>query len=108
MKKEEIIKGVILIDSWGYDQTNIDFYQIIEITKSGKSVKIQRIKCKDITPENSLINSMSGYKIPLNNEFIENEPILTKKIIKSKCDDNYYINNCDIWGGKPEYYSWYA
>lgn len=36
--------GDILYNSWGYEQTNIDFYQIIEVGK--KSVKIMRIKSK--------------------------------------------------------------
>lgn len=33
--------GDIFYDSWGYDQTNIDFYQIVEVGK--KSVKIRGI-----------------------------------------------------------------
>lgn len=32
-------KGDIFYASWGYDQTNIDFVKVIEISKSGKSVK---------------------------------------------------------------------
>jgi hypothetical protein len=33
--------GQVLYDSWGYDQTNIDFYQIVEVGKM--SVKIRPI-----------------------------------------------------------------
>jgi hypothetical protein len=28
--------------SWGYDQTNIDFYRVIAVTPSGKSIKVQQ------------------------------------------------------------------
>ena len=28
--------------SWGYDQTNVDFYKVVEISPSGKTVKVQR------------------------------------------------------------------
>lgn len=43
--QEEVVNpfkvGEILYDSWGYEQTNIDFFQIIEVGK--KSVKIRKI-----------------------------------------------------------------
>ena len=26
--------------SWGYDQTNVDFYKVVEISPSGKTVKV--------------------------------------------------------------------
>ncbi len=28
--------------SWGYDQTNVDFYKVVGMTASGKSVKVQK------------------------------------------------------------------
>lgn len=34
--------GSFFVASWGYDQTNVYWYQVKEITKSGKSVKVQR------------------------------------------------------------------
>lgn len=34
------IVGDILVDSWGYDQTNIDFYEVTKVGK--KSIKIRR------------------------------------------------------------------
>lgn len=35
--------------SWGYDQTNVDFYKVVGISPSGKTVKVQRWanKCDD-------------------------------------------------------------
>ena len=38
--------GDIFYSSWGYDQTNIDFYEVVGVTKSGKSVKIREIAKK--------------------------------------------------------------
>jgi hypothetical protein len=35
--------GDIFYSSWGYDQTNVDYYQVIGVTPSGKSVRIRRI-----------------------------------------------------------------
>jgi hypothetical protein len=36
--------GDVLVSSWGYDQTNIDFYQVVGFTKSGKSVRLIAIE----------------------------------------------------------------
>ena len=32
--------GDVLVSSWGYDQTNVDFYRVVGLTASGKSVRI--------------------------------------------------------------------
>ena len=34
--------GDFFVSSWGYDQTNIDFYKVVGLTPSGKSVKVQK------------------------------------------------------------------
>ena len=36
-------KGDIFYASWGYDQTNIDFVKVVEVSPSGKSVKAVEI-----------------------------------------------------------------
>ena len=32
--------GDVLVSSWGYDQTNVDFWRVEGLTASGKSVRI--------------------------------------------------------------------
>ena len=39
MNEEEFSVGDFLYCSWGYDQTNIDFCQIVEVSKTQKTVK---------------------------------------------------------------------
>lgn len=34
--------GDFFVCSWGYDQTNVDFYKVVGLTPSGKSVKVQQ------------------------------------------------------------------
>ena len=43
--KHDLKVGDIVKNSWGYDQTNIEFYQVVEVV-SEKSVKIREIKCE--------------------------------------------------------------
>ena len=41
--KTKISVGSILYSSWGYDQTNIDYYKVTKISTTGKTCKIVRI-----------------------------------------------------------------
>lgn len=40
--------GTILVSQWGYDQTNVDFYEVVKATKT--MVYVQRIekKCEPV------------------------------------------------------------
>lgn len=35
--------GTIFASSWGWDQTQVDFYEVVGMTPSGKSVRVVRI-----------------------------------------------------------------
>lgn len=53
--------GDILYDSWGYEQTNIDFYQVVEV--GAKSVKIRPLAQNQIIKEG--YSSMSEFVTPM-------------------------------------------
>ena len=36
--------GDIFAASWGYDQTNVDFYEVVGVTASGKSARIVPVR----------------------------------------------------------------
>lgn len=38
----EVKVGDFFVSSWGYDQTNVDFYRVVGFTASGKSVRVQK------------------------------------------------------------------
>jgi len=40
--------GSILVSTWGYDQTNVDFYLVTEVSKTGRSVKVSKLGCESI------------------------------------------------------------
>lgn len=46
-KEQEVECGDIYYTSWGYDQTNYDYIQIIKISKSGKSCICKRTSHDD-------------------------------------------------------------
>ena len=35
--------GDVLVSSWGYDQTNVDFWRVVSLTASGKSARIMPV-----------------------------------------------------------------
>jgi len=36
--------GDFFVESWGYDQTNVDFYQVVRVAKSGASVWLRHVR----------------------------------------------------------------
>ena len=61
-----IREGQILYYSWGYGQTNIDFFKVIRLTKS--SAIIQKLRSQTVEEDGSKYkpedHNMCGYKIP--------------------------------------------
>lgn len=45
------VVGDVFVASWGYDQTNVDFYRVVGTTPSGKSVKIQQVQTLVLSEE---------------------------------------------------------
>ncbi len=117
--------GDILHHSWGYDQTNCDFYQVVEVKKA--SVVLRPIYAKPVEGSQSF---MSESLMPRKDAFIDScshalnkyneritpeHPTIMKRVSFYVRDDDslkYYIpvpyGWCDLWKGSPEYHSWYA
>ena len=64
--------GDVLASSWGYDQTNVDFYQVVRLVGE-KSVALREIK-----GEKHEDGDMTGYIVPLPDHFTGDE--LTKLV----------------------------
>jgi len=105
-QKEEIknIHGVKVGDvfamSWGYEQTNNDFFQVVAL-KGSSMIKIKEIGSKQT--ERSTGNSMACYVIPCKDEFLtrslfcsskegnpNNNDGIFKKVLK--CGNQIYLN----------------
>ena len=99
--------GDIFHFSWGYDQTNCDFFQVVE--KSGRSVIIREIGSQTVDKETG--NSMADYRIAVKDAFLADKKPL-KKLIQFSGEKPYIrmasYGYCDKWDGQPCYCSWYA
>ncbi len=52
--------GDIFATSWGYDQTNVEFYEIVKVSKTGKSVTAHEIEQEIRTPEGEVVGLEYG------------------------------------------------
>lgn len=100
--------GQILYDSWGYGQTNVDFYQVVEV--SLKSIKIRSIGSELISQQTG---GDSGRVKPCIDEFTS-EPELKKVLfyLDNKNNPVYHISSRHGWisnyekGDDGVYCSW--
>lgn len=81
--------GAIFVSSWGYDQTNIDFYQVVAVTPA--SVRIRRIAAH-------VVSSSHGQDLvePLPDNFMSNEVLLRR--VKSGYRGEPWIDISDYAG----------
>jgi len=98
-----LTKGNILYSPWGYEQTNISFYEVVKSTN--KSVWLQKIKTKRIKEA----GFMSEYVMPDRNDKIGN--IFRKKINfylgEISIDINSY-ESAHLWDGEAKLQTYYA
>lgn len=100
--------GQILHYSWGYDQTNNDFYQVVEV--KAKSIVMREIASKFVKSPDGF-SRMSGHVSPVRDAFLENAPNLVKIVRR---DDNREYVVMDFGIADPcaddsvHYESWYA
>lgn len=99
--KHTLKAGDVLVCSWGYDQTNKDFYQVIEV--KDKSVIIREISNHLIEGEESF---MAGRVMPEINHFI-GDPMIKRVKEGNRVKIKSYAN-ASPWDGEPEHISWYA
>ena len=93
--------GTILQSSWGYEQTNINFYKVVK--KTDKSVQLMDLK-SDVVER----GDMCG-KVVASDEFVEGcQPF--RRMIRDGRDS---VKICDyeyasIWDGTPKTFTSYA
>lgn len=93
--------GDVVHHSWGWEQTNCDFYQVVEVPGK-KSIVIREIASQ--CTENGF---MSGHAMPLKDHFLTDSKPMLKKVRKGDCV-SFKHGSASKWDGKPEYYSYYA
>jgi hypothetical protein len=100
--RAEIKVGDILVYSWGYEQTNIDYFQVVEKSPSGATVKVREIASKTVEST----GPMSARVAPVPGAFLEKSEVMTKKVSESGVrfeHGNGYV----VKEGETHHCSWY-
>jgi len=95
--------GDIFCNSWGYEQTNVDFFEVIGI--QGSMAEIRAISQEEVPGSQA---NMSESVTPIPGAF-HGESF--KKIIQSTGTEPYFSMGhgwCGKWDGRPKYQSHYA
>ena len=92
--------GDYLYSTWGYEQTNVDFYKVVGVT--AKCVKMVAIGSKIVKQD----SAMSGFVVPVDDSTEDNE-VLLRRVNKwgSVRIDSY--TNASAWDGKPVLATWW-
>lgn len=94
--------GAVFVHSWGYDQTNIDFYEVVGVT--AKAVKIRPVK-----QTTEYLGSGQDKTVPVEgDDRFKGEPV-TKFVKFWKYDGengpvlriNDYTAHASLWDGAP-------
>ena len=94
-------KGDIFVASWGWEQTNVDAYQVVE--KKGATVALREIALKSIEGSEQF---MSDRCVPMLNRFIGER--FTKRITGRGINIDDVRHATPAEEGKEFYRSWYA
>lgn len=95
--------GAILVSSWGYEQTNVDFYVVVEMT--AKMVKLLPLLKKSRQEDG--FQSMAGTTTATKETNFRGE-ILKKKIQTGDYVKIESYSHAHLWDGRKQYESWYA
>lgn len=108
VSKYGIKVGDILEDSWGYEQTNVEFYKVTKIVSPCK-IEIVELGHTQL----DAVSSMSCHVVPdVNREIGERIIKTVAQDSWEKQDGRYHIkiSSCislTPWNGQPAYCSWY-
>ena len=98
--------GDIIVNSWGWEQTNIDFYQVVKTTK--KCIFAEEIG-QTVEKDSEYSHGMACNVLPTQNQFVKNGDKYRLTVKANGALSNpasyYYMHK---WDGRPMYKSWYA
>lgn len=97
--------GDIICNTWGWEQTNVNFYKVIKVMP--KSILIQQVYSK-IEEGSEESHGMACNVLPDPDNILKDTSITLRVYANGKLSNHksyYYMHK---WSGKSEYCSWYA
>lgn len=96
--------GDIVVNSWGYEQTNIEFYKVVQVLP--KTIRIKELS-QDIEEGSEYSHGMACNVLPSDELLTDGRSYLLRVTDGGRLSNPksfYYMHK---WDGRPEYKSWY-
>ena len=100
--------GDIVVNTWGWEQTNVDFYQVVKV--GNKTIEVHPI-AGQVVEGSYQAHGMTCDVVPAKDQFLTDreDRIYTLRVKAQGRLSNpasyYYMHK---WDGRPMYKSWYA
>jgi len=100
--KEFLEPGAILTDSWGYEQTNVEFYEVIAVNEKKTEIMIREL-CHKTVKDSEVSHGMACYVLPGDGYSGD------LKTYKVRSDGIKICSSIFLtpWDGNKRYKSWY-
>jgi hypothetical protein len=107
------VVGDIVVNTWGYEQTNVEFYEVIRIMD--KSIEVRQVASK-IEEGSTYAHGMACNVLPSKGDFLHNSKPFVLRLKAWLYNGKAEVGICNPksyyyfrkWEGKPQYNSWYA
>lgn len=104
-KPHDIKPGAIVYNSWGYDQTNLDFYEVTSATPHFVTLR----EIASVQTDSGNAGSMSGYFKACPGQYITDKETRHKVSMGGRGPSIKFRNGAgSVWDGQPKFSSWYA
>lgn len=97
-------RGLILVASWGYDQTNVDAYEVVSVV-GPHTVEVEQIGTVRATDDTSAALSMSEKVVP---DPTARTGKITRHRVRNGAIASPVYGSAAPWHGMPLHCSWYA
>lgn len=98
-----IMPGAIIDYSWGFDQTNREFFEVVSTTAHFVTLRPLASKMERASGD------MAGYFEPCPGQYLKGKETRHKVSIYSGSPSIHFrYGSARIWDGTPKFASWYA
>jgi hypothetical protein len=95
--KHDLKEGDILYSSWGYDQTNCNFYEVIKVLGQ-KVIEIRELAQKTVRAE-----GVGDYVVPTPGQYARHSRPMRKQVAPGNSVRIESYAHAHKWDGKPKY-----
>lgn len=105
-KRHDYAVGQILVSSWGYDQTNIDFYVVTRV--SNASVWLYPLGKRECEATSGMSRTVTAIDTQASRNARNNQSGVCHRVTKSGGVKVGYRRYAMAWNGRPMHESWWA